>query len=620
MARQLGTGKATGKVAGAQTSGRLMGGVASMSTAGALAGKAITPPSLRVSARNVDTYFNPGKINAPTPAAMFAPPQIPDESGDLIRLSKALGMLSRPLEQLGANAVQAEIQREEEIKASAQATQRLIYQQYPGQDFVAARDAIEKKAKAGDKKAMDLLTHMQAQSPLHMPYVNRYTSMANLRADLDSAKSRWEGLATVDGVQIDPNTNLPVQVSRESLEPGDPRIQAAMAKLLRIPDDPVVINQFEQLIYGKYSELTKEQSTIHAAYKKREFLRSFNRVQELALASPNLSTKQAADTISALLTDGRNVLGIDGYKEVIEQIGPQLAAMATQLSTKQHLSNGKVIGLDEPIPAGVTVRKVDVDPILQMHYLNKVLSIYDQIQAGPNGELLKDRLGEDGGVAGRIKIYQDILKEGNTLRSSIGTLEKDQGKDLAETSASIAGLDDPAIYLNPDKFAAAMKQASELINSDPLYKNNPAVQKAALSHLADYTQSKQRAFSKPVQDGYMNEAARIVDDPMLNATQKRLRIDSLVARGLTNKNARQYYKAIGEMHRDERGGHDKTMSEKIDKKGGLRDQLQSILKKKNVGNKDSSWLGEYYEFFEGANGLTARRARKGMTAAKSNGS
>ena len=606
MARQLGSGKATGKIAGSQTSGRLIGGVASMSTAGALAGKSITPPSLRVSARNVDTYFNPGKINAPTPAMMFAPPQIPDTSQDLVRLSKSLGMLSRPLEQMGANAVQAEVQREEEIKASAQATQRLITQQYPGQDFATARDAIEKKAAAGDKQAKDLWVHMQAQSPLHMGYVNRYISMSNLRQDLDTAADRWDKMDNVAGTQIDINTNKPILVPMEELEPGDPRLMSAMTGLLRIPDDPVVIAQFEPLIYGKYSELTKNHAARHAEYKKRTFIRSLNSVQASALASPNLTPNQSANVISALLTDGRNVLGVEGYKEVLESIGPQLTAIATQLSTVLHLDDGSTIGLDDPVPEGRLVRKTEVIPELQLHYLHRTLSIFDRIKAGPNGELLKDRLGDKGSADARIKIYQDVLKTTNSIASSVNTAEKNQGNKLGELSASQAGLDDPDVYLNPDKLAAAMAKAGNLIANDPVYKNNPLVQKAALSYLAEYATSKRRVYSDPVQELYKNEAAKIVDDPMLNAEQKRVRLDGLVTRGLAPKNARQYYKAIGDMHRSENDGHDKAMLKEIKKQ---RTQLENVLKKKGVGKENFNWLSEYYEFFEGANGLTARRAK-----------
>jgi len=90
---KLSTGQTTGNIPGSETAQRLLGGLAQVASAGALAQEAIATPALRAQARPVDTFQT---IGAPT---LGGPTKIPQMAA-LPNLPRAPA-LPRPTEMQG---------------------------------------------------------------------------------------------------------------------------------------------------------------------------------------------------------------------------------------------------------------------------------------------------------------------------------------------------------------------------------------------------------------------------------------------------------------------------------------------------------------------------------------
>ena len=545
MAKQLGGGKATGTVTGAKKSQRLMGGASSMSSTSALAGRSITPPALKVSARTLDTYARPGQVTLGGPTQLFAPPPLPDNSGDLVRLSKALGGLQPALGKwadLSLEQTQADIR---ETSEEARATANLLTQMYPGQDLVTARDAIEKRVKDKDEQAIIAFNHLQAQSPLHMTYVNRYMEGAIMRNDIDTALTRFDQLQNVGGF-TEGEDGKQSQVPLEMLPPDDPRFIAAMTKLFRLPSDPVVMKEFESSLYAKYAEITQQQAANHTAWKTREFVQMAENFMTTGLASTSLDANQLATTVSALTTDARRVLGTTGFQSFIELIPGQLAASVVQLSsTRVRLSNGTVQGSNEPIPEGVTVvEKGIVDTVQFKKLADKALESFSSITAGPNGELLKNRTNKESGVSLEIELTTTMMSEFNKLKLNDEKLDSNLGNQLADKIIKSSKLNSEEIYKNPTTKSEAIKSAFALLSQDPLLTNNPEALDAAKKRIVDKANAFEDLFSDPVQNSLKDKASEIVNDPMTSNDAKRTALDKLVMEGLTHTNARTFYNEV----------------------------------------------------------------------------
>ena len=545
MAKQLGGGKATGTVTGAKKSQRLMGGASSMSSTSALAGRSITPPALRVSARTLDTYARPGQVTLGGPTQLFAPPPLPDNSGDLVRLSKALGGLQPALGEWAEVSLQQKQADIQETAEEARATANLLTQMYPGQDLVTVRDAIEKRVKAEDKQAIITFNHLQAQSPLHMTYVNRYMEGAIMRNDIDTALTRFDQLQNVGGF-TEGEDGKQSQVPLEMLPPDDPRFIAAMTKLFRLPSDPVVMKEFESSLYAKYAEITQQQAANHTAWKTREFVHMAEKFMTTGLASTSLDANQLATTVSALTTDARRVLGTTGFQSFIELIPGQLAASVVQLSsTRVKLSNGVTQGSNEPIPKDVTVVEKGIVDTTQFKKLaDKALESFSSITAGPNGELLKNRINKESGVSLEIELTTTMMSEFNTLKLNDEKLDSNLGNQLADKIIKSSKLNSEEIYKNPTTKSEAIKNAFALLSQDPLLIKNPEALDAAKKRIVDKANAFEDLFSDPVQNSLKDKASEIVNDPMTSNDAKRTALDKLVMEGLTNTNARTFYNEV----------------------------------------------------------------------------
>ena len=545
MAKQLGGGKATGTVTGAKKSQRLMGGVSSMASTSALAGRSITPPALKVSARALDTYARPGQVTLGGPTQLFTPPALPDNSGDLVRLSKALGSLQPALKawaDVSLEQKQADIQ---ETAEEARATANLLTQMYPGQDLVTARNAIEKRVQQGDKQALVAFNHLQAQSPLHITYANRYMEGAIMRNDIDTALTRFDQLQNVGGY-TESEDGEQSQVPLEMLPPDDPRFLASMTGLFRMPSDPVVMKQFESSLYAKYAEITQKQAANHTAWKTREYVQKAETVLTTGLASTELDASQFATTVSAITTDARRVLGTSGFQSFIELIPNQLAASVVQLSsTRVRLSNGTVQGSNEPIPEGVTVlEKGIVDTVQFKKLADKALESFSSITAGPNGELLKDRINKESGVSLEVELTTTMMSEFNKLKLNDERLDANLGNQIADKVIKGSKLNQEETYKNPTTKNEAIQNALALLTQDPLLTNNPEALDAARKRITDRANAFEDVFSDPVQNSLMERAAEVVNDPMTSNDAKRTALDKLVIEGLSHTNARTFYNEV----------------------------------------------------------------------------
>lgn len=502
MAR-ISLGPATGTVAGAQDSKRLVGATPQMSSAGALAGRSINEPALQPQAAPVSTYFQPGAPTLGGPVRIAAPPDLPQPSQDLANLAKALGGISSSLGTWGETAIAFEKQRMASAEQKGKAAAYELTSQYPGQDFAAMRDTLYKRAQEGDAAARGLYERMQALSPLQLSYANRYVAMANLRSDLDTAGDRWARMTKVPG----PNG---VELDKETLRPDDPNAQLAMRSLLRIPNDPVVWKEFEPLIYSKYTQLAAAHSKVHADYKERTFLAAQAQAASAAMATPGLTTDQKALYLSKSLTDARIALGTEAYQKVAGNLMEQLRA------------NAKLQSLTDD-------GRVDIN---KKNAFDAELSILQgKIIAGPNGETLNSYLGAKGGAVGIVEHLQKSMQETASLRNDINAVGKATGEDVAYEYAQRYGLTDPAIAGDQQAMNSRTIEANAAMAKDPRVAGNPVALRESQSTLQSIASGAEALGTKRVQDNFSEQAASIVNRSDLTGEQKVALLDQLAASG-----------------------------------------------------------------------------------------
>jgi len=554
MAR-ISLGPATGAVAGAQDSKRLVGATPQASSATALAGRSINQPALQPKAAPVNTYFQPGAPTLGGPVKIPAPPALPEPNQDLAALAKSLGGISQTLGTWGDTAMTVQKQRIADADAAGKAAAFSFTQQYPGQDFAALRDSLYKKAQGGDAQAAAMHRQMQALSPLQLAYANRYVAMANLRMDLDAAGDKWKQMTEVPGAGGG-------MVPKEYLQPNDPRAIAAMQSLLRIPNDPVVWKEFEPLVYAKYTQLSSAQAEVHSKWKEREWIASSNRAAAAALQSPNMTVEQKAAFVSQTLNDARLVLGVDGYQKVVENVMPQLRATAQLISTTSD--NG--------------VLRTDTTTASQLN--QQVSEMQRLIVAGPNGERLIDYMAAKGGAVGVVENLRKSMEDAASLRNSLDAVQEATGEDIGREYIAKYGLNDPALAADRQAYDTAVLQATQAMANDPRLAGNVVALDKAQKAVQNYASTSTSLGSTRVQGLFAENAASIVGRDDLTGEQKVAALNRLIASGADATTVQGAMKLAQEQRRRDgapQASANKSMVDRIVK------QRETFLKRPGIG-------------------------------------
>jgi hypothetical protein len=458
MAR-LSTGQSYGDT-NRSTAAQLLGGIPVDASSGAIAQATINEPALRPQAAPVSTFQQVGAPTLGGPVKFFAPPDLPEPSKDLARIAAALGGFSPILENLG----QGYIQRKKEEDARAQMAGQGVAQQLqltaPGQDFITARDNLERKAQAGDPGALAAFQQLQALSPLQQAYAQRYAGQAVLREDIGTALDRFNAVPEIDGVPID------------KIPPGDPRLSAFKASLYRLPvNDPAGFAELMPLIAAKNGEIDRAHMALHTAHKDRE-AGAATQATTVSLFSGKPVAADVAAGITNQLNAARQNLGIEQYQKHLQAVPDMLVAAV--------MANSRPDG------------KPDANKFLALASVAD--EAFAQIRVGPNGEAsLLDSYGAKGGAAMQLDLQLKLLAKNKELTTAVDTFAGSIGENEGHRIVAALKIDDPG--LTPSQRDARMVQAGTMTAqiADPLKR------KAAESVVSSAYNSAQQFFTRPAQ-------------------------------------------------------------------------------------------------------------------------
>lgn len=429
MAR-LSTGQAYGST-GRGTSAQLLGGIPMESTPGAIAQGSINAPNLQPQAAPVSTYQQVGAPTLGGPVKFFPLPDLPTPSQDLARLATALGNFSPVLDTLAKGYVEQQKAVDARAQSVGQAAAQRFMQIAPGQDFIAARDALWRQAQAGDPGAAAAYQQIQAMSPLQQAYTNRYVGQATLREDIATAADRFKAIPDIGGVPV------------EEITPGDLRLSAAKASLYRLPtNDPVGFAELTPLISARNGEIDRAHMTMHLDWKERgaEAATQADLVSRLMVA--DATPAEIAAGQSVLLSSARQSLGVERYQKIVVGYADKLEAATLAAS----------LGKDgRP------------DPMKYLALAGKASEVFATVGAGPNGERLIDSLGAKGGVAAQLALTQKLLARYKSFTGDIDAFNGSIGERQAVEIVAITKADDPS--LSPAQRDAALMQADLMVRS-----------------------------------------------------------------------------------------------------------------------------------------------------------
>lgn len=489
MAR-LSTGQSYGDT-NRSTAAQLLGGIPMDATPGAIAQSEINEPALRPQASPVSTFQQVGAPTIGGPVKFFAPPDLPAPSQDMARIAAALGGFSPVLANLGESYVQRKKQEDAQAQAAGQAAAQQLAMTAPGQDFIAARDNLWRKAQAGDAGALAAYQQLQALSPLQQAYAQRYAGQAVLREDINTALDRFKTIPDIGGTPID------------EIPPGDPRLSAAMASLYRVPaNDPAGFAELMPQIAVKNGEISRAHMTMHTA-RKAQVAGAATQADTVSLLSGSPAAADVAAGITRRLSAARQSLGVDQYQEQLQAMPDMLV---TAVAANSVGPNGRPDARKFQALAGVAQQALG------------------NIRVGPNGqESLLNAYGVKGGAAMQLDLQQKLLKKFKELTTTVDAFAGSAGEDLGHQVASMTKVGDP--NLTPAQRDAALARGAAMITAQT---SNPQERAAAMSALNSTFSASQTAFTGPAQrDAERNVTFDYAKDP---GTEIR-RIQSLVRSG-----------------------------------------------------------------------------------------
>ena len=224
MAR-LSTGQAYGESTRVSAA-RLLGGIPTDGSMGALAQGSINAPSLQPTAAPVETFQRVGAPTLGGAPQLFAPPRLPEPGQDLANLARSLGSFSSSLQGFSDAFLAGKRDQEKKREAESAAFVGQTSQYGPARGIADLAANLEKSAALGNADAARMLQIVREKQNSS---VGRYFLERSLEQNAISgaALSLSDKLAATGTITVDGK-----QVELSSLSSSDPRYIAERERLL----------------------------------------------------------------------------------------------------------------------------------------------------------------------------------------------------------------------------------------------------------------------------------------------------------------------------------------------------------------------------------------------------
>jgi hypothetical protein len=511
---KLSTGQTTGNIPGAETAQRLLGGLAEVASAGALAQQSIATPALRAQARPVDTFQTigaptlggptkipqmaalpnlprapalprptemqgvpslpslpslpnlprlpelPGLINLPELPAQTRLPAQPKPNQDLANLAEALSSFNQNLQQVGRTY--QEVTQQQEKKAADEGKQAAA--QFSGLGYTSYKEALaaaEKNA-AVDPARVAELNLLKTLDPRRQRYFNEQLADSNLKKRIAEA------------AQIEAYTKkLPDGRLLYTVPPNDPAL-IEWRRSLVVPANttPKAFFDNQSQIQAVMGSLNSNQIARYAKYSDEKQMNGFN----VALGG---NTTQLFSGMISAETFGAN-------------LGANLDAFQIGGGTPGQYQTVKSTLVEKFIEAGLAA--VSNNPNRAAIIGNMIPTMVKALYATPaghNGERLINQLGAPPEVVA-LQIAQGMNKGINAIRADADRTAATIGKDAAVNDLKAAPMETPGQVI--DSIAFLRK------NAEQRFRNDPEQLSSYLATLADGYAQKALTIIKPVQE------------------------------------------------------------------------------------------------------------------------
>jgi len=511
---KLSTGQTTGNIPGAETAQRLLGGLAEVASAGALAQQAIATPALRAQAKPVDTNQTigaptiggptkipsmaalpnlprapalprptemqgipnnpslpslpnlprlpelPGLISLPGMPALPRLPAQPKPNQDLANLAEALSSFNQNLQNVG-QTFQA-VSQQKEKQAAAEGAQ--LGAQFSGFGYTSYKEALaaaEKNA-AVDPARVAELNLLKTLDPRRQRYFNEQLGDSNFKQRMATAK------------EIIANTQkLPDGRLLRTVPPNDPALIEWQRSLV-VPANTTSKALFEnqpqfQALMGS---VTTDQIARYAKHSDEKQLNGFN------VGLGGIMTELASGTINTAGFAGKLGASLDAFQQGGGTPGQYQLVKSTLVDK-----------LGETAVAAVGNRP-NRAAILDNLIPNLIRSLH-QTPAGPNGEPLINQLGMPPEVV-QLQLARAINKGLNADRADADRAQATIGQDAANNDVNAAPTGTASEIINTFEFLRK--------NGEERFKNSPEQLNAYRSTLRDRESSLTLAYVKPVQE------------------------------------------------------------------------------------------------------------------------
>jgi hypothetical protein len=516
---KLSTGQTTGKIPGAETAQRLLGGLAEVASAGALAQQSIATPALRAQAKPVDTNQTvgaptlggptkipsmaalpnlprapalprptemqgipsnpslpslpnlprlpelPGLISLPGMPALPRLPEQPKPNQDLANLAQALSSFNQNLQQVGRTF--QEVGQQEEKKAASEGAQ--VAAQFSGLGYTSYKEALaaaEKAAAVDPTRAADL-NLLKTLDPRRQRYFNEQLGDSNFKQRMAEVKNT-----------IAYTKKLPDGRLLETVPPNDPAL-IEWQRSLAVPANttPKAFFENQPQFQALMGSVNSDQIARYAKHSDEKLFNGFNvglGGSMTELASGTISSEGFAAKLGASLDGFQQGGGTPGQYQTVKSTLPD-RLIESALAAVGNRPNRTAI-IENLIP-------------------NIIKSLH-QTPAGPNGEPLINQLGMTP-EAVALYIARGMNKGLNADRADSDRNEATIGKDAAVNDVKAAPMETPGQVI--DSIAYLRRQA------EITYANNPERLSSYLATLGDLYSNKALTVVKPVQEAKARE-------------------------------------------------------------------------------------------------------------------
>ena len=259
-----------------KTSRRSMGGPSMGAASTPFQELSINEPALRPQAAPVSSFVQARSPNAPGPVVLSDPQLTPEPASisNLQKLANELGSLNTNLKQFASAGIQRAKDVDDERRLVGETTSDLFQKDYPGQTFVQARDAAEKRAIAGDENAKKLFNYYQALSPMQQTYTERYYDATTQRARLNALEGKIDETGSI---QLSRGGTLELS----AVSPNAPEFLKLLTETAgALSVDPLIRKDLDPLRKEIFRRAIGSHAERHATWKKKQYIDMVNYATE----------------------------------------------------------------------------------------------------------------------------------------------------------------------------------------------------------------------------------------------------------------------------------------------------------------------------------------------------